>query len=85
MGSDRLNDCPAYFELDHAYVQAWINGNHAKVTDLRRAIEEHKASCPICSGPAGLAAGLWPNADVQVGEDEDQSPNVSPPRITKTG
>lgn len=70
MTPDRLNDCPMYFQLDHDYVQAWINGNHSKLTDLKRMIEDHKATCPVCREPAGLAAGLWPKAKVQVADDE---------------
>lgn len=56
--------CNEYISLDLTYTEAWLNGNHARVTELARLIEEHKQVCPICRDPAGLASSLWPGAKV---------------------
>lgn len=66
MMADNGFECAMYFQLDHDYVMAWTHGDHAKVVELRRAIEDHKRVCSICQGSAGLASLLWPNAHVEV-------------------
>lgn len=56
--------CNTYQVLDLTYMEAWLQGNHDKVMEYRRRIEDHKRECPICSNPAGLATQLWEGVKV---------------------
>lgn len=56
--------CHEYGILDLNYIEAWTNGNHAKVIEYRQKIELHKKVCPVCANPAGLANSLWPDQEV---------------------
>ena len=61
-------DCVEYQELDRVYTDAWTAGNHAKVMEGMKAIEEHKRTCPKCR-PVSMVHQLWPGAVVSSDAD----------------
>lgn len=58
--------CNAFKSLDLTYTQAWLDHNHDKVIELRKAIELHRRTCPECGDELALARGLWRGAEVVV-------------------